>query len=71
MMAVADAEFLVAKKTVSTRLPADLVNMANVVASLQERSAVDVLEEVLRPSLTKLYTAEVTRAAKATEKKEK
>jgi hypothetical protein len=71
-MAVADAEMTVARtKTTSTRIPADLVSMANVVASLQQRSAVDVIDEVLRGPLAKLYKQELAKAARAAEKEER
>ena len=68
-MAVDFAEPTVARKTVSTRMPEDLASMANVVASLQKRSAVDVIDEHLRGGLTKTYKAEIAKAARANEKK--
>jgi len=55
----------------STRIAVDLVEAANVVASLQKRSAADVIDDILRGPLLKLRKAEIAKAAKADEKEGK
>ena len=71
--AVAGPEVSVATKkaSTSTRLPSDLVNMANVVASIENRSAIEVFDETMRPALTKLYKQALAKASKAVDKEEK
>lgn len=69
-MALEVMEPVVAKRaSASTRLAADIVDMANVIASLQKRPAIEVLDDIVRGPIAKLYKSELSKANRAAEKK--
>lgn len=63
----------VARPTTSFRIAADLVRMAGQVASLSEPpgTAVDVIDAILRPALTKLRDQTVLKTARGIEQRDK
>jgi hypothetical protein len=57
-------------KTLSVKLPMDVVESARVAAACRNVSMTDMLGDILRPIITKIEQEEIAKRTKATKRKE-